>query len=73
MRTFQLTSTFDNLSVVDNLVLSFLGRTGSRRCSSCFSIPADTARKEEQIVELSETSDLQDVRDRQVRHLSLGE
>ncbi len=73
MRTFQLTSTFDNLSVIDNLVLSFFR---AHKKSSLLSLLLTTCkryRQEEKIAESLETFDLQDVSDRQVRHLSLGE
>jgi branched-chain amino acid transport system ATP-binding protein len=73
MRTFQLTSTFENLSVTDNLVLSFFR---AHRKSSLLRLLLNTRkghRNETKIVEALETFDLQDVRDRQVKHLSLGE
>ena len=73
MRTFQLTSTFDNLSVIDNLVLSFF----RAHCKS--SLPRlllHTCRRhhnEDKITAILETFELAEVRDREVRHLSLGE
>ena len=73
MRTFQLTSTFDNLRVVDNLVLSFYR---AHKKSSLLSLLLTTCkkyRKEEKIAESLETFQLQDVSDRQVKNLSLGE
>ena len=73
MRTFQLTSTFDNLSVIDNLVLSFFR---AHRKSSLMRLVLSTCkryRQEEKILMILETFDLQDVRNRQVKHLSLGE
>ncbi|MBU2054043.1 MAG: ATP-binding cassette domain-containing protein [Proteobacteria bacterium] len=73
MRTFQLTATFDNLKVIDNLVLSFFK---AHKKSSLLHLLLNTCkrhRKEEKITEVIETFDLQDVSDRQVRHLSLGE
>ncbi|MBI4206871.1 MAG: ABC transporter ATP-binding protein [Betaproteobacteria bacterium] len=73
MRTFQLTSTFDNLSVVDNLVLAFFR---AHRKSSLLHLLFNTCKKhrsEDRIVAILETFDLQHARDRQVRHLSLGE
>jgi branched-chain amino acid transport system ATP-binding protein len=73
MRTFQLTSTFDNLSVIDNLVLTFFR---AHRKSSLLRQVLSTCksfRNEEKILAILETFDLQDVRDRQVKHLSLGE
>lgn len=73
MRTFQLASTFDNLSVIDNLVLAFFR---AHRKSSLFHLLLNTckrSRQDEKIVAVLETFDLQELRDRQVRHLSLGE
>ena len=73
MRTFQLTSTFDNLSVIDNLMLSFFR---AQRKSSLIHLLLNTRRahrKEAGIVAGLETFDLLEVRDKQVRHLSLGE
>ena len=73
MRTFQLTSTFDNLSVIDNLVLSFFR---AHRKSSLFHLLANTCkrhRNDERIVSILETFALQDVAVREVKHLSLGE
>jgi branched-chain amino acid transport system ATP-binding protein len=72
-RTFQLTSTFDNLSVVDNLVLAFFR---AHRKSSLLRLVLSTCkahRHEERVLTILETFDLQDVRNREVRHLSLGE
>jgi branched-chain amino acid transport system ATP-binding protein len=73
MRTFQLTSTFDNLSVIDNLVLSFFR---AHRKSSLLRLLLNTCkryRNEDKIVAILETFDLQQMRDRQVKNLSLGE
>ena len=72
-RTFQLTSTFDNLSVVDNLVLAFFR---AHRKSSLAHLLLGTCkahRHEQKVLAILETFDLKDVRDREVRHLSLGE
>jgi branched-chain amino acid transport system ATP-binding protein len=72
-RTFQLTSTFDNLSVIDNLVLAFFR---AHRPSSLWHLIFNTCkrhRNEDKIVANLETFDLADVRDRRVKHLSLGE
>jgi branched-chain amino acid transport system ATP-binding protein len=72
-RTFQLTSTFDNLSVTDNLVLVFFR---AHRHASLAQLLLNTCarfRNEERIAATLESFDLQDVRNRQVRHLSLGE
>ncbi len=73
MRTFQLTSTFDNLSVIDNLLLAFFRAT---RKPSLFQLVLNSRRphyREAKIVESLETFDLVAVRDRQVQHLGLGE
>ena len=67
MRTFQLTATFDNLSVIDNLVLAFFR---AHRKSSLLRLLLNTCkgqRNEPKIVEILETFDLQDMRDRMVK------
>jgi branched-chain amino acid transport system ATP-binding protein len=72
-RTFQLTSTFDSLSVIDNLVLVFFR---AHRKASLLNLLINTCKKyrnEEKIATILETFDLARVRDRQVKHLSLGE
>jgi branched-chain amino acid transport system ATP-binding protein len=72
-RTFQLTSTFDNLTVVDNLVLCFYR---AHRKASLFGMLFTTCkryRNEDKVVRALESFDLEDQRDREVRHLSLGE
>ncbi|HEY1364580.1 MAG TPA: ATP-binding cassette domain-containing protein [Xanthobacteraceae bacterium] len=73
MRTFQLTATFDNLSVIDNLVLAFFR---ARRGASMLPLLASTRagqRNEPEIVAALETFDLAAVRARTVKHLGLGE
>jgi branched-chain amino acid transport system ATP-binding protein len=73
MRTFQLTSTFENLSVIDNLVLSFFR---AHKKSSLLDLLLNTCkrhRKDEKIVAILETFELQDVAGRPVKNLSLGE
>jgi branched-chain amino acid transport system ATP-binding protein len=73
MRSFQLTSTFDNLSVTDNLVLAFFR---AHRKFSTIRLVLDTCKRyrgEDRIVSTLETFDLLDVRGRQAMHLSLGE
>lgn len=73
MRTFQLASTFDNLTTIDNLVLAFFR---AHRRPSLLSMLATTRsrhRQEEQITQALEVFELQDACDRLVRHLSLGE
>ena len=73
MRTFQLTSTFDNLTVIDNLVLSFFRAHKKSTLPSLLLTTCKRFRNEDKIAESLETFGLQDVRHRQVRHLSLGE
>ena len=73
MRTFQLTATFDNLSVLDNLVLAFFR---AYRTSSLLQLLLNTRgsqRKEPEIAAALETFGLGAVRERTVKHLSLGE
>ncbi|HSQ03289.1 MAG TPA: ABC transporter ATP-binding protein [Burkholderiales bacterium] len=73
VRTFQLTSTFDNLTVIDNLVLTFFR---AHRRASLLRLLANTCkahRNEEKILAALETFDLAAVRDRLVKNLSLGE
>jgi len=73
MRTFQLTAAFDNLTVVDNLVLAFFR---AHRSSSLFQLLLNTCggqRSAPEIAAAMETFGLQALRDRPVKHLSLGE
>jgi ABC-type branched-subunit amino acid transport system ATPase component len=72
-RTFQLTSTFDNLSVTDNLVLAYFR---AHHTSSMWHLLFTRRRRfhdEEKIVAILRTFDLAAVRDRMVKNLSLGE
>jgi branched-chain amino acid transport system ATP-binding protein len=73
MRTFQLTATFDNLSVVDNLVLSFFRAHRRPSLLQLFLNTRKKHRKDPTIGASLETFNLQAVRDRQAKHLSLGE
>jgi len=73
MRTFQLTSTFDNLTVIDNLVLSLFRVRKSASLVPLFLTTCKKYRKEEKIVESLETFELQNASDKHVKHLSLGE
>jgi ABC-type branched-subunit amino acid transport system ATPase component len=72
-RTFQLTSTFDNLSVIDNLVLVFFRARGKSSLHHLLFNTRKSHRREERILATLDTFNLQDVRDREVKHLSLGE
>ena len=73
MRTFQLTSTFENLTVVDNLVLSFFRAHKNSSLPFLLLRTCKRYRNEERIAESLETFELQEVRNRQGKHLSLGE
>ena len=59
MRTFQLTSTFDNLKVIDNLVLSFYRAHKGAALFPLFLNTCRRYRKEEKILESLETFELQ--------------
>jgi len=72
-RTFQLTSTFDNLSVIDNLVLVFFRTQGKAGLRHLLFNTCRSHHKEAKVLATLETFNLQDVRDREVKHLSLGE
>lgn len=73
MRTFQLTSTFDSLTVLDNLVLSFIRAHKKHSLFNLFFTPRSRHRNNEKIKECLETFDLQQVAQRDVKSLSLGE
>jgi len=73
MRTFQLTSTFDNLSVIDNLVVSFFRACRKHSMLQLLFNTCKAQHNEDKIAEMLEAFDLQDVSDKQVMHLSLGE
>jgi len=73
MRTFQLTSTFDSLTVIDNLVLSFFRAHKSASLLPLFLATCKRYHKEDKIAEFLETFELQNESNRQVKHLSLGE
>ena len=73
MRSFQLTSTFDNLSVIDNLVLAFFR---AHKSASLWQLLINTCRKHrknEKILATLASFDLERVADRLVKHLGLGE
>ena len=73
MRTFQLTSTFDNLTVIDNLVLAFFRAHRKASLLQLFLNTCKQHRNNEKIAVVVETFNLKDLREREVRHLSLGE
>jgi branched-chain amino acid transport system ATP-binding protein len=73
MRTFQLTATFDNLSVVDNLVLAYFCAHRRVSLAQLLLQTRKAYRHEEKIIEVLERFDLQDAADKPAKHLSLGE
>ena len=73
MRTFQLTSTFDNLPVIDNLVLAYFRAYQSASLIHSLLNLRGKHRQHDRITSALEAFDLRHVRDREVRHLSLGE
>lgn len=73
MRTFQLTSTFDNLTATDNLVLAFFRARRRPSLLSTLTAVRRQHRTEPAIVEVLEVFELHHARDHLVRHLSLGE
>jgi len=73
LRTFQLTSTFDNLKVIDNLVLSFFRAYRKASLPGLLLTTCKRYRHEEKIAQALETFALQQIRERDVKHLSLGE
>jgi branched-chain amino acid transport system ATP-binding protein len=73
MRTFQLTSTFDNLSVTDNLVLSFFRAHRNSSLLNLFFSTRKKYRDDENIHAALDQFNLRAVSDRLVTHLSLGE
>lgn len=73
MRTFQLTSTFDTLSAVDNLVLAFFHAHRRPSLGALLFETCQAYRNDDRIREALDAFDLAHVRDRPVRYLSLGE
>jgi branched-chain amino acid transport system ATP-binding protein len=73
MRTFQLAATFDNMSVIDNLVLAFFRAHKKPSLLQLFVNTRKRYRNEAKIAEVLDTFALHHMRDRQVRNLSLGE
>ena len=72
-RTFQLTSTFDTLSVTDNLVLAYYRAFHKASMWNLFFTKMKRFHDEPKIISILETFDLLPVRDRMVKNLSLGE
>ena len=72
-RTFQLTSTFDTLSVTDNLVLAYYRAFHKASMWNLFFTKMKRFHNEPKILAILETFDLLPVRSRLVKNLSLGE
>jgi branched-chain amino acid transport system ATP-binding protein len=73
MRTFQLTSTFDNLSVVNNLILSFFRAHEKSALVNLLLTTLKRYLKDERINQCLDAFELRKVADREVKHLALGE
>ncbi len=73
MRTFQLTSAFDNLTAIDNLVLAFYRAHTRPSLLSLLRETRERYRREEKVAASLEAFGLQDAGPRPVKHLSLGE
>ena len=72
-RSFQLTSTFDTLTVTDNLVLAFYRARHEVSLWSLLTTRTKSLHKHPDILEVLHTFDLQGIANRVVRSLSLGE
>lgn len=72
VRTFQLTSTFENLRVIDNLALSHFRRVRKPSTASLLLSTLGSSAKAEDIHAFLETFDLSDVAYRETRRVSLG-
>jgi branched-chain amino acid transport system ATP-binding protein len=72
-RTFQLTATFDGLTVVDNLVLAYFKAHRNASLIQLFLNTCRQHRRDDRIVATLATFDLDAVAGRLVKHLSLGE
>lgn len=73
MRTFQLTSTFDNLKVIDNLILSYFRAHKKPSLTNMLLSRLGSNIVDEKISNCLETFDLCTVAHRETKHLSLGE
>jgi branched-chain amino acid transport system ATP-binding protein len=73
MRTFQLTSTFDDLSVIDNLTLAYFRAYKKSSLWQLLFNPCKKQHSDERILAALDTFDLAKVSGRLVKHLGLGE
>lgn len=72
-RSFQLTSTFDTLTVTNNLVLAYYRAHHRASLWSLLTTRTRSLHDQPDILEALETFDLKGIADRMVRSLSLGE
>jgi len=72
-RTFQLTSTFDNLSVTDNLLLVYFRQNHASSIQDLLLTTRKSYYQNPKILESLRTFNLESVKDRLVQNLSLGE
>jgi branched-chain amino acid transport system ATP-binding protein len=73
MKTFQITSTFDNLTVLDNLMLSSFRRHQKASFLNLFFSKRVESAADEAVQGSLETFDLGQAAYKEVKHLSLGE
>lgn len=73
VKTFQITSTFDNLTVLDNLMLSSFRRHQKASFLNLFFTRRVDSAADEAIQGSLETFDLTEASHKEVKHLSLGE
>ena len=73
MRTFQLTSTFDNLRVLDNLILSCFRAHKKSSLANMLLSRLSSNLGDEKVAECLETFNLSPVAYRETKNLSLGE
>jgi branched-chain amino acid transport system ATP-binding protein len=72
-RSFQLTSTFDTLSVIDNLVLAYYRSVNKGSLWSLFTTKTRSLQNSPAILQALETFELLEIQNRTVQSLSLGE
>ena len=72
-RTFQLTSTFDNLTVTDNLLLVYFRKNHASSIKDLLLTTRKSHYQNPKILDILATFNLEDVKDKLVQHLSLGE
>lgn len=73
MRTFQLTSTFDNVRVIDNLILSCFRAYKKSSITGMLLSKLSSNESDEKIIDCLKTFDLSDVAYKETKRLSLGQ